>query len=49
VSRSLGRLAEHGLVSGCAGDWHLTGTPDACLAELGARPVERLHPRHQFP
>jgi CRP/FNR family transcriptional regulator, cyclic AMP receptor protein len=49
VSRSLGRLAEHGLVSGCAGDWHLTGTPDACLAELGARPLERLHPRHQFP
>lgn len=43
VSRSLGRLAEHGLVSGGAGDWHLAGSAEDCLNALGSRSVERLH------
>jgi CRP-like cAMP-binding protein len=47
VSRSLGRLAEHGLVTGGAGDWHLAGSPETCLDALGVRSVERLHPRHE--
>jgi CRP-like cAMP-binding protein len=47
VSRSLGRLAEHGLVSGGAGDWHLAGTVESCLNALGAKSVERLHQRHE--
>ncbi|HLI60057.1 MAG TPA: helix-turn-helix domain-containing protein [Solirubrobacteraceae bacterium] len=46
VSRSLGRLAEHGLVSGGAGDWHLVGSVESCLDALGARSVERLHGRY---
>lgn len=44
VSRSLGRLAEHGLVSGGAGDWHLAGSAEACLNALASRSLERLHP-----
>jgi CRP/FNR family cyclic AMP-dependent transcriptional regulator len=48
VSRSLGRLAEHGLVTGGAGDWHLAGSADACLSALGSRPVERLDDRQDF-
>ena len=47
VSRSLGRLAEHGLVTGGAGGWHLTGSAERCLNELGSRSVERLH-RHRI-
>lgn len=43
VSRSLGRLAEHGLVTGGAGDWHLIGSAESCLTALGSRSVERLH------
>jgi CRP-like cAMP-binding protein len=46
VSRSLGRLAEHGLVTGGAGDWHLAGSADSCLNALGSRSLERLH-RHE--
>jgi CRP/FNR family cyclic AMP-dependent transcriptional regulator len=47
VSRSLGKLAEHGLVSGGAGDWHLAGSVESCLDALGSRSVERLHHRHE--
>jgi CRP/FNR family transcriptional regulator, cyclic AMP receptor protein len=47
VSRSLGRLAEHRLVSGGAGDWHLAGSAQSCLEALGSRSVERLHQRHE--
>jgi CRP/FNR family cyclic AMP-dependent transcriptional regulator len=47
VSRSLGRLAEQGLVSGSAGDWHLAGSVETCLNALGGRSVERLHHRHE--
>lgn len=43
VSRSLGRLAEHRLVTGGAGDWHLAGSAEDCLGALGSRSVERLH------
>jgi CRP/FNR family cyclic AMP-dependent transcriptional regulator len=46
VSRSLGRLAEHGLVTGGAGDWHLTGSAVGCLETLGHRSVERLRDHH---
>jgi CRP/FNR family transcriptional regulator, cyclic AMP receptor protein len=45
VSRSLGRLAEHGLVTGGAGAWHLAGSAESCLTALGSRSVERLHHR----
>lgn len=48
VSRSLGRLAEHGLVTGGAGAWHLAGSAKSCLNELGSRSVERLHHRHEI-
>lgn len=47
VSRSLGRLAEHGLVTGGAGDWHLAGSAHGCMDVLGTRSVERLHQRHE--
>lgn len=46
VSRSLGRLGEQGLVTGGAGDWHLAGSPDACLNALASRSFERLQHRH---
>lgn len=46
VSRSLGRLAEHGLVTGGAGDWHLAGSAQTCMEALGSRSVERLHHHH---
>ena len=45
VSRSLARLADHGLVTGGAGEWHLAGTVESCLHALGLRPVEHLHDR----
>jgi len=48
VSRSLGRLAEHGLVTGGARDWHLAGSAESCLEALGSRSVERLHQRHEL-
>ncbi len=48
VSRSLGRLTEHGLVTGGAGAWHLVGSAESCLAALGSRSVERLHHRHEI-
>lgn len=52
VSRSLGRLAEHGLVTGGAGDWHLAGSAEQCLTALGSRSVAslrpRLRPHHDF-
>jgi CRP/FNR family transcriptional regulator, cyclic AMP receptor protein len=48
VSRSLARLAEHGLVTGGAGDWHLIGSAEGCLNELLTRSVERLHPDHEI-
>lgn len=47
VSRSLGRLAEHGLVTGGAGDWHLAGSADTCLNALSSRSVGRLHQRNE--
>lgn len=47
VSRSLGRLAEHGLVTGGAGDWHLAGSAQTCQEALGSRSVERLHQHHE--
>lgn len=44
VSRSLGRLADHGLVTGGAGHWHLAGSAASCLSQLGARHgVHALH------
>lgn len=49
VSRSLGRLAEQGWVTGGAGDWHLIGSAEDCLNALGSRAVERLHHRHEAP
>jgi hypothetical protein len=40
ISHALGRLADAGLVSGAAGDWHLHGNLDAHLESLigGRRP-----------
>lgn len=46
VSRSLGKLAEHGLVTGGAGHWHLAGSAEECLNALGARSVASLRPSH---
>lgn len=43
VSRSLAKLADHGLVTGGAGEWHLIGTVESCLSALGLRSVEPLH------
>ena len=34
ISHALARLADAGLVSGTAGDWHLHGTLDAHLETL---------------
>jgi CRP/FNR family transcriptional regulator, cyclic AMP receptor protein len=47
VSRSLGQLYEHGLVTGGAGDWHLVGSAQGCMDALGSRSVERLHRHHE--
>lgn len=49
VSRSLAKLSDHGLVTGGAGEWHLSGTVDSCLQALGARSVEHLHHREPSP
>lgn len=39
VSHALGRLSEAGLVTGCAGDWHLNGSVEAHLESLAAHPL----------
>jgi CRP/FNR family transcriptional regulator, cyclic AMP receptor protein len=46
ISHALGRLADAGLVSGTAGDWHLHGSLDAHLQTLIDGPTRLTSTRH---